>query len=477
MPDVTASLEELLGMRRGVYSATSPSGELFLLSAGQAQSLGRPSSVQRALLRELAGPPRTLKELLAAARAPDSDNDTPRLIHRLREAGWLTITAVTEGRHTHTVEPLVPPPPPPQPPAETEEGWPVLSRFAAVLRRDDGLVLQSPRAWCDVSLHDPAAVGLLGYLAGTGTHQPPGNLPHPATTARLLYDLRWAGLTVRSAGEEDGEARTRQWSPHELWFHERSRVGSRAALGEGFGATLWAHDRFPPVPARHRPYPSRVVDLPRPDLGALRATDPTLTTVLEDRRSIRVHVDAPALSTAQLGEFLYRCARTKKVVSYGGGVESAARPYPSGGGVHELEVYPVVRRMADLDPGMYHYDSHAHELRLVREHTHPAVLRLLRTAATAHRGPLQVLLVIAARSGRVMLRYEAMAYALTLKHVGVLYQTMYCVATAMGLAPCALGAGDAPAFAHATGRDALEECGVGEFALACTPATHQKGEQ
>ena len=58
-----------------------------------------------------------------------------------------------------------------------------------------------------------------------------------------------------------------------------------------------------------------------------------------------------------------------------------------------------------------------------------------------------------------------MAYATTLKNVGVLYQTMYLVATAMGLAPCALGCGDSDAFARAAGADYYAEPSVGEFLL------------
>jgi SagB-type dehydrogenase family enzyme len=52
-----------------------------------------------------------------------------------------------------------------------------------------------------------------------------------------------------------------------------------------------------------------------------------------------------------------------------------------------------------------------------------------------------------------------------LKHVGVLYQTMYLTATAMGLAPCAIGGGDADRFAWAAGTDYYAETSVGEFLL------------
>ena len=52
-----------------------------------------------------------------------------------------------------------------------------------------------------------------------------------------------------------------------------------------------------------------------------------------------------------------------------------------------------------------------------------------------------VLLILGARFQRVSWKYASIAYSLTLKHVGVLYQTMYLVATAMGLAPCGVGCG------------------------------------
>ena len=77
----------------------------------------------------------------------------------------------------------------------------------------------------------------------------------------------------------------------------------------------------------------------------------------------------------------------------------------------------------------------------------------------------QLVILIAARFGRVTWKYESMAYALVLKHVGVLFQTMYLVATAMGLAPCALGGGNSDAFAAATGLDYYAEPTVGEFIL------------
>jgi SagB-type dehydrogenase family enzyme len=76
-----------------------------------------------------------------------------------------------------------------------------------------------------------------------------------------------------------------------------------------------------------------------------------------------------------------------------------------------------------------------------------------------------VLLLLVARFGRLQYKYSGMAYAAALKDVGVLFQSFYLTATAMGLGGCALGGGDALAFEQASGLDRWDEGSVGEFLL------------
>ena len=87
----------------------------------------------------------------------------------------------------------------------------------------------------------------------------------------------------------------------------------------------------------------------------------------------------------------------------------------------------------------------------------------------------QVVPVIAARFGRVMWKYDAVAYSLVLKHVGVYMQTVYLVATAMGLAVCGVGGGDSADFAAATGLDFYAQGSVGEMILGSRPAVPGDG--
>ncbi|MEP0884031.1 nitroreductase family protein [Trichocoleus sp. ST-U3] len=74
----------------------------------------------------------------------------------------------------------------------------------------------------------------------------------------------------------------------------------------------------------------------------------------------------------------------------------------------------------------------------------------------------QVLIVITARFQHLARKYESIAYAVRLKHVGASCQTMYLVATAMNLAPCS---GDSNLFAKGAGYNYYAETSVGDFVL------------
>jgi oxazoline/thiazoline dehydrogenase len=348
-----------------------------------------------------------------------------------------------------------------------------LSRFAVARAEDGVLAVRAPGSHLAVDLGPPAAA-MLGALAGwrapEAVAQLTPGLPEDIV-GEVLRLFRAAGLLVAGEPDHDPEtarAETAQWAPADLWLHARSRGPGTVA---GYGGTYPGAARSAPLPASPPPRATRRIALAAPDWSVIAHRDPPLTRVIESRRSVREHDDADPITLGQLGELLFRCVRRRGTFTGADGQELAHRPYPSGGAVHELEVYPLVTACRDLEPGLWHYRADAHELERAAE-PGPATEALV---ASARAGALmesdpQVVLLVSARFGRIMWKYETVGYPLILKHVGVLYQTFYLVGTAMGLAVCGLGGGDAAEFARATGLDYFAEGTVGELVVGSRPA-------
>ncbi|MEM1159942.1 MAG: SagB family peptide dehydrogenase [Pseudomonadota bacterium] len=340
-----------------------------------------------------------------------------------------------------------------------------LDRFAALTPADDGMHLHAPGAPAKILLRHRHGAAVVHALASARS---PGDLVERVPEldgeliARLLSLMCAAGLAV----SHDELAQTQpHWQRADLWFHTHSRRGyAQRPLGNLFsGATARS-----PGPVVKPAMSDNWIDLPRADLNAARSTDEPFAEVLERRQSHRA-LGSTLLSIEDLGAFLYRCARVRAVVDDRAYVASS-RPTPSGGACHELEIYAAITQCAGVDPGLYHFAPDNHRLyRLPDEaETHKGLLLDAQTSSGAP-APPPVLFILSARFGRVMWKYDGIAYALVLKHVGVMMQTMYLTATAMGLGGCALGGGDSVRFAEATGLDWRQESSVGEFMLGRLP--------
>jgi SagB-type dehydrogenase family enzyme len=353
----------------------------------------------------------------------------------------------------------------------------VLSRFAYTRREQGDVVLESPLSHARITLQDWRAAALVYALAqprhmGDLGEQIPA-LPDEAADQlmTLMINARVIlGLEDQEGTPEDESGALQAWEFHDLLFHARSRGGRHDYQS---GGTYRLAGRVSPPPVLKTVRPDESFALYRPDLDRLEREDPPFARVQEARRSIREYADEP-ISDRQLGEFLYRVGRvadywqTETQTPRGLiKMDLAARPYPAGGALYELELYVAARACENLASGMYYYDPQHHGLN--RLSCEAAYFSQLLTDAGQAAGiadeRIQVLIIIAARFQRISWKYASIAYALTLKHVGVLYQTMYLVAAAMDLAPCGVGSGDSDLFARAAGMDYYEETSVGEFLL------------
>jgi SagB-type dehydrogenase family enzyme len=343
----------------------------------------------------------------------------------------------------------------------------VLSRFAYLHRDGQEMIMESPLSHGRITLHGPVATAIVSALSEANTlaalhEQFPDILPD--VVSLFLEMLLGGGFACEvRPGEtypEESEALT-QWEFHDLLFHARSRLGRH---GNPYGGTYRFYHKIEPLPAIKPVVSENTIPLYRPDMDALREEDFPFTLVLEERTSIREYAKEP-ITGRQLGEFLYRTARVEALLSreY---QDLSRRPYPGGGALYELELYLTVHACRGMPSGFYRYCPEQHVLEKISDLTEAtdAMLKDARGSAGLEDTP-QVLITITARFQRLSWKYESIAYSLTLKNVGALCQTMYLVATAMDLAPCALGGGDSEIFARAAGLDYYVESSVGEFLI------------
>ena len=339
------------------------------------------------------------------------------------------------------------------------------------MRQENGaFVLETPRGYAKVTLLAEPAFALLAALAAPRSCQDLAaqlNLDE-----KIVYEfvnlLANAGALVAvqpgEPSEETTAAGLAMWDFHDLLFHARSRQGRH---NYGYGGTSRFQGKYPPLPVV-KSYPeAEVIALPGPDVAAPSAADVPFTAALESRRSLRYYNENAPITLEQLGHFLYRSARIQQVLETAPDMpDFSLRPYPGGGAAHELNIYPVIGQCDGAPIGLYYYNPLDHVLhRLSGDNEYVRRLLHVGWVTATRKSQPQVYFGITARFQRLQWKYESMMYALILKNLGGLYQTLYLTATAMGLAPCALGGGNSDLFGLAAGLNYYEESLVGEFVL------------
>jgi SagB-type dehydrogenase family enzyme len=359
----------------------------------------------------------------------------------------------------------------------------VLSRFAYLRRRGNDMVLESPRSGALFKICDPkiaAAVAMLSAPQPLKRFRRQEGFPGVELLAllvecRILFKLD--ASSDSGLRPDEGDDSLVLWDFHDLLFHARSMEGRHANPMGG----VYPYAGVMPSPPAVRPrWPGTPIDLRAVSAAASPPLSPA-ATLLRERHSTRSFDEQRPITLAELARFLDGAARVQSTwespLDFGDGgpvVEYAVRPYPSGGGSYGLELYLAVERCEGLARGFYHYDAGGHALVPigVRAQEFDALLAGAGFAMDAPAAP-QILIIIAARFGRTSWKYSSLAYALILKDAGVLTQTLYLMATDMGLGGCAIGTANIDLFAKMTGIEFHVEGPVGQFAIGrgVTPAT------
>lgn len=307
-----------------------------------------------------------------------------------------------------------------------------LSQFLYLRPQSGVLAARAPGAPAAVLLHHPAAVAL---VSGARPALP------PAVQEALLRLLGAAGLL------EDADAVAGGWTFADRIAYFDPREDQPPHL---------TAPPFKPAMGPRLALPTPAAPLAMPLGEALL------------RRRSRYETASQPVGLPALGALLDAAARSRGLVE-GYFYQSSRRPYASGGAAYPIEIYLLAARVDGLTSGFYHYAPEAHALEALAMHPadQAALCRnaLLSTGEQARE--VQALLLFTARLERM--RWKHFALTLALQDCGGLLATLYLAATALALAPCALGGIDAHAFARAAGLAQSEEPLISAFLVGAAP--------
>ena len=217
----------------------------------------------------------------------------------------------------------------------------------------------------------------------------------------------------------------------------------------------WAHTAEPPP---EDSYPRDPRENPELELVPLPAVEPPAVAfgeLLARRCSCRVFRDE-AVAVEALGGVL-RSAYGVLGSDRAGRLEFAQRPVPSGGGLYPLEASVIVRRLAGLDAGIYHYVAEHHGLERVARVDVPKPLLDHVFMGQAGLTAAPALVVLSGVWERCMFKYGDRAYRYMLFEAGHAMQTLNLAALGYGLGSCNMGGFFDEELGHLLGLDPERE--------------------
>jgi len=220
-----------------------------------------------------------------------------------------------------------------------------------------------------------------------------------------------------------------QWNPAAGFFHFSTKDVDFEVESHRSFAFLQRLARLHPKPLPVKRYPSaKKVRLDWPSANS------EFPRVLLSRRTWRKFSNNP-VDLATLGALLGLTWGIQGWVDIPRVGPLVIRTSPSGGSLHPIEAYLLVRNVRGLRPGLYHYDSAAHRLALLRRGADSRqIVRYL--GGQWWFGGASFVVFMTAVFGRTQWKYDyARAYRAVLMEAGHLCQTFCLTATWLGLAP------------------------------------------
>lgn len=178
-----------------------------------------------------------------------------------------------------------------------------------------------------------------------------------------------------------------------------------------------------------------------------------LVSLIRDRRSARIYT-GEEMTLTQLSFLLWATQGVKKLR---GRAYATLRTVPCGGARHEFETYLLVRNVAGLAPGAYHYLPLDHALEYLHpvENIEQAISETLCGQDWACKA--NVVFYWTMVPYRAEWRYGIYAHRVAMIDAGHVGQNLYLGCTGLGLGTCAIGAFYDPACNAVFELDGVEE--------------------
>lgn len=188
------------------------------------------------------------------------------------------------------------------------------------------------------------------------------------------------------------------------------------------------------------------VKLPQPDKKLFRFS---LPETLEDRRSIREYENRE-VELVKLSTLLYYSVGYKES-EWGYPI----RMFPTAGALNSPEIYLSVRKVENLEAGIYHYDVYNHVLGLIKRGD---ISRDLYSASLQQECILNapLVIIVSVVYKRTTSKYGIRGYRYVLLDSGHLGMNIYLVSVSLGLGTVCVGAFEDEPIEEILGLDAYE---------------------
>ncbi|QSX79036.1 putative peptide maturation dehydrogenase [Agrilutibacter solisilvae] len=235
--------------------------------------------------------------------------------------------------------------------------------------------------------------------------------------------------------QRDEALRERHWHPLTAAAHAFTRWRDVDAVQNmETSRTTTAHDMretlgMPPTECVRRGDPARQIALPR-------AQRTQFDDLLARRATCRNWDTGRALPQALFAQMLERVFSAQSEVRTCEDMAFYKKTSPSGGGLHPIEAYLIVRNVEGVAPGLYHYQARDHALEPMPAPEGDLHEWTLRAVARQHWfADAHTLVLLSPRFDRMFWKYRqhAKGYRVVTLEAGHFSQTLYLSATDLGL--------------------------------------------